>query len=191
MSSPSPFALARAEHVGSLLRPPELLEGRAHYEAGRWSRDQLTAAENRAILHVLDQQRQAGFEILTDGEFRRFSWLTSIQEAVEGFASEHVMEQWSGAGAPTAQRYSVRMVGGKLRQTAPLNLHEARFLQQHAPGQYKICIPSPAMYMFVAYQAGLTDQFYPHRRDLVAEVQSILVGEVEALAAAGAPYIQI
>ena len=101
------------------------------------------------------------------------------------------MEQWSGAGAPTAQRYSVRMVGGKLRQTAPLNLHEARFLQQHAPGQLKSAIPSPAMYMFVAYQPGLTDQFYPHRRDLVAEVQSILVGEVEALAAAGAPYIQI
>ena len=44
------------------------------------------------------------------------------------------MEQWSGAGAPTAQRYSVRMVGGTLRQTAPLNLHEARFLEQHAPG---------------------------------------------------------
>ncbi|HEY7063436.1 MAG TPA: cobalamin-independent methionine synthase II family protein [Chloroflexota bacterium] len=191
MQSPSRLALARAEHVGSLLRPPALLAARAAYEAGQLSREQLTAAEDRAILRVLDQQRQAGLEILTDGEYRRFSWLTSIQEAVEGFASEHVQEQWSGRDAPTTQRYSVRMVGGKLRQTAPLNLHEARFLEQHAPGQYKLCIPSPAMYMFVSYQPGLTDQYYPQRRDLVADVQAILVGEIDALAAAGVPYVQI
>src|SRR4051794_5482531 len=69
MPSHSRLALARAEHVGSLLRPPELLQARADFEAGRWSREQLTAAEDRAILHVLDQQRQAGLEILTDGEF--------------------------------------------------------------------------------------------------------------------------
>jgi 5-methyltetrahydropteroyltriglutamate--homocysteine methyltransferase len=93
MQPPSRLALARAEHVGSLLRPPALLSARAAFEAGALSRDQLTAAEDQAILHVLEQQRQAGCAILTDGEYRRFSWLTSIQDAVEGFASEHVQEQ--------------------------------------------------------------------------------------------------
>ena len=75
----------RAEQVGSLLRPPALLEARAAHEAGRISADELRQAEDRAILEALEQQRQAGMDVLVDGEYRRFSFMTDMVDAVEGF----------------------------------------------------------------------------------------------------------
>ena len=188
--SSSPLASLRAEHVGSLLRPAELLEARAAHAAGRLAAAELRAAEDRAILDALAWQRRAGFELLTDGEYRRYSWLTNLQAAVSGFVAEHVEQQWRGSGEGPPQ-FSAQMIGGRLRQTGPVYQHEATFLQAHAPGQFKITSPSPVMYLFVSYQPGLTDQFYPTAAELVADVQAILVGEIAALAAAGVPYIQI
>lgn len=186
----TPLKSLRAEHVGSLLRPPELLQARAAFAAGTLPAAELRAQEDRAILDALALQRQAGFELLTDGEYRRHSWLTCLQNAVTGFVADHVVQQWRGRGEGQLQ-FSAQMIGGKLQQTGRLHEHEASFLQTHAPGQFKITSPSPVMYMFVSYQPGLTDQVYPSRAELVADVQAIVVREIAALAAAGVPYIQI
>ena len=65
----------RADHVGSLLRPAELLEARASQQAGRQSLDQLRGIEDRAILQALEMQRQVGMDVFSDGEYRR-SWFS-------------------------------------------------------------------------------------------------------------------
>ena len=80
----------RAEHVGSLLRPPELLQARAAHAEGRIALDQLRAAEDCAVLQVLGKQRELGLDVVTDGEMRRGSWLTDMADAVEGFVSDRV-----------------------------------------------------------------------------------------------------
>src|ERR687886_713799 len=103
MTALPPLASLRAEHVGSLLRPPELLEARAAHAAGGLPEAELRAAEDRAILGALDLQRQAGFELLTDGEYRRYSWLTNLQNAATGFVADHVQEQWRGSAARPPQ----------------------------------------------------------------------------------------
>src|ERR1700712_4247543 len=64
----------RADHVGSLLRPPELLEARERHQAGGIGDDELKAAEDRAIADVVAMQRDVGLQSATDGEFRRASW---------------------------------------------------------------------------------------------------------------------
>ena len=61
----------RAEHIGSLKRPEDLLELRRDYEDGKCTADQLRAAEDRAIKDVVAMQRRAGIRSITDGEFRR------------------------------------------------------------------------------------------------------------------------
>ena len=61
----------RADHVGSFLRPPELLDARVAHAEGRIGDDQLRAAEDRAILTVLELQRQIGVDVYSDGEYRR------------------------------------------------------------------------------------------------------------------------
>jgi 5-methyltetrahydropteroyltriglutamate--homocysteine methyltransferase len=64
----------RADHVGSLLRPPELLKARADHQAGRLSAAELRAAEDRAIRDAVILQRDLGLQGITDGEMRRGSW---------------------------------------------------------------------------------------------------------------------
>src|SRR6516162_11176887 len=88
----------RAEQVGSLLRPPELLEARAAYGQVRISLDEIQAAEDEAILAALEKQRSIGIDVLSDGEMRRGSWLTDMADAVEGFVQEKVILDWKGPG---------------------------------------------------------------------------------------------
>src|SRR6266487_2243450 len=64
----------RGDHVGSLLRPPELLKARDDFAAGRISAEELRAAEDDAIREVVAMQREVGLQSATDGEFRRASW---------------------------------------------------------------------------------------------------------------------
>src|SRR5260370_17943563 len=64
----------RADHVGSLLRPPELLRAREDFSAGRISADELRGIEDTAIREVVRMQREAGLRSATDGELRRESW---------------------------------------------------------------------------------------------------------------------
>src|ERR1700724_1114858 len=64
----------RADHVGSLLRPPELLRARSEHQAGRLSSEELRRIEDAAIRDAVRMQQEIGLEGVTDGEFRRGSW---------------------------------------------------------------------------------------------------------------------
>src|SRR5580658_9102479 len=64
----------RADHVGSLLRPPLLLQARDDYAAARISAEELHAVEDQAIRDVAAMQEEVGLQSVTDGEFRRASW---------------------------------------------------------------------------------------------------------------------
>ena len=74
----------RADHVGSLLRPPELLDARARHKAGELDDDGLRRAEDTAIRDVVALQREAGVRAATDGEFRRTSWHMDFIYQLEG-----------------------------------------------------------------------------------------------------------
>src|SRR6266508_722892 len=74
----------RAEHVGSLLRPPELLAAREAYAQGRLSRAQLSEREDRAALAAIELQRDAGIEVFTEGEVRRGRFMAGLMEALGG-----------------------------------------------------------------------------------------------------------
>jgi methionine synthase II (cobalamin-independent) len=78
----------RADHVGSLLRPPELLQARAAYEQGHITLEQLCQSEDRAILHALELQRQVGLDLVTDGEYRRAEFRSVFDQAVEGLRED-------------------------------------------------------------------------------------------------------
>lgn len=176
----------RADHVGSLLRPQELLQARAS-GAGP---DALKQAEDQAILQALDLQRQAGLDVFTDGEYRRGTWLGDMADAVEGFEPASVMLEWHGPGGG-AEPSTSHIVGSKLRQKHRLTEHEASFLQEHAPGPWKMTMPAPSVFQLSSFQAGTTDKAYPTRWDLLQEISGIVKREVEALIDDGCSYIQL
>ncbi len=179
----------RADQVGSLLRPPELLAARTACNEGRISPEQLRLAEDDAIRDALRHQRDTGIDIYTDGEMRRSSWLSDMAEAVDGFVPESVALDWKGPGGKI-EASTAQVAGGKLRKRGKLAGHELMFLKGSAGGPFKITLPAASNFMVSSYKEHITDKFYPCREDLLADVVDIMQDEVAWLEAEGAPYIQ-
>src|ERR1700710_608143 len=74
---------AHADHVGSLLRPPELLDARAKLAAGELDPPAFKALEDRAVIDVIRLQEDAGLPVVTDGQFRRESFQSELVAAVD------------------------------------------------------------------------------------------------------------
>src|SRR5580704_3358573 len=121
----------RADHVGSLLRPPELLQARTEYSQGRTALDALRAAEDCAIADAIQKQREIGLDIVSDGEMRRASWLTDMADAVEGFVPDKVTLEWKGPGGG-AEGSTAQAAGAKLKKLRKLTGHELPLLKRAA-----------------------------------------------------------
>ncbi len=179
----------RAEQVGSLLRPPELLRARAAHAEGRQKLEELRAEEDRAIRQALEKQRQLGLDVLTDGEMRRGSWLTDMADAVDGFVSQRVALEWKGPGGGV-EGSTANAVGAKLRKVRKMTGHEAPFLKKFAEGPFKVTLPAPSNFMLASYKAGITEKFYPTHADLLKDLAAIVRDDVAWLIAEGVQYIQ-
>jgi 5-methyltetrahydropteroyltriglutamate--homocysteine methyltransferase len=179
----------RAEHVGSLLRPPELLRARTAHGEGRLPAAELRFLEDLAIQEAIQKQRDIGLDILSDGEMRRGSWLTDMADAVDGFVRQKVMLDWKGPGGGL-EASSANAVGAKLRKARKLTGHELPHLQALAPGEFKITLPAPSNFMLASYKPGLTDPFYPTHADLLRDLVEIVRDDIQWLVAEGVTYIQ-
>lgn len=182
----------RADQIGSLLRPAALLDARDAFAAGRLDAAGLRAAQDAAVLEVLALQREAGVDIYTDGEMRRDSWQAGIAAAVDGFQKEYPVEETRRPDG-TAARFIVhrKAVEGKLRQHGRIAGDDASFLRDHAPGPFKITMPSPSYVARTSWSADRSAAAYPSRDDLHADLTAIARGELEALVSDGASYLQL
>jgi 5-methyltetrahydropteroyltriglutamate--homocysteine methyltransferase len=180
----------RADQVGSLLRPPELLAAREAHAAGRLTLEQLREVEDEAILAALEMQRAAGINVFTDGELRRRAWMSDLADAVEGFTPGHVELEWRGPGGGV-EHSQAQVAGARLRQTRRLTAHEVDFLKRHAPGPFKMTVPAPSTFLHAGFQPGVTDRAYPTRAALARDIAKIIRGELLALAEEGVPYLQL
>jgi 5-methyltetrahydropteroyltriglutamate--homocysteine methyltransferase len=180
----------RADHVGSFLRPAELLRAR---EDPGVTPDRLRTLEDRAILRVLDRQRELGFQIFTDGELRRNNFMSDFTDAVTGFdMGDAVARAWRGAGPDAgAVRNVTGIVTAKLEQTRRLTAHEVAFMKRHSPGAIKMTLPSANQFPAIAYKRGVSERAYASHSEFLADVVAIVKAEVQALAADGVHYIQI
>ena len=96
------MATYRADHVGSFLRPPELLEARTAHAEGRLDDAGLRQKEDAAILTMLELERQIGIDVYSDGEYRRGMWITGLPAAVDGFGAGAMLniKNWRGRPLP-------------------------------------------------------------------------------------------
>src|SRR5437016_11445716 len=123
----------RADHIGSLLRPAELLQARSDKQMGH---GQLRALEDKHILRLLQRQKDLGLKIFTDGELRRLNFMSDFNDAVEGIdESDNLLRSWQAGGAGTSQPSRVPgIVTGKVKQARRLTQHEVAFMKHHSPG---------------------------------------------------------
>ena len=187
----------RADNIGSLLRPQELLEARAAYREGKLDREQLRDIEDRSILKALEMQKAAGVQIFTDGEYRRDIFTADLTQALEGLipGKTTVSFEWRGPGSELARQSKEGnlqfVVGAKLRKKGRFTPGEAPFLKQHAPGPFKVCTPAAMQHAVSRYRPGVTDKFYPTIYDMLEDLARIMRDEVQALIDEGASYIQL
>ena len=100
-----------------------------------------------------------GLDVFTDGEFRRDSWQTNFMQAVEGFAKEYpTLEVTLPGGARTKIHMHSKAVEGPLVVRERLAQVDSAFLAKHAPGAYKITIPSPSFIAFMGFRSGKTER---------------------------------
>ncbi|MBI2760168.1 MAG: cobalamin-independent methionine synthase II family protein [Chloroflexi bacterium] len=190
----------RADQVGSLLRPPDVLKAHIDYRAGSISLEQLRRIEDVGILIALKLQQEVGIDVFTDGEYRRGGWASDFNDAVEGYVPgpPPVTMQWrlgAGEAAPPVTALGARagsmVVGEKLRQVRRMTGHESGFLKQHAPGPFKVTLPAASYVVARGFKPGITEAAYPTRAALLEDVIGIVRAEIAALIAEGVPYIQI
>jgi 5-methyltetrahydropteroyltriglutamate--homocysteine methyltransferase len=195
----------RADHVGSLLRPPELLQARSEQAEGRMSLEDLRKLEDKCILDALAMQRGTRISVVSDGEYRRASWSEAWTRVLAPFrvpvpaelAPAFTISRWRGRGedliasqSATAPRTAV---GKKIvpEQVDRLTGHEVGFLKENAGAPFKITMPGVGQFGPNAWQDGVTDKAYSDRHELYADMVQIMRRELIALIDEGVPYIQL
>jgi len=181
----------RADHVGSFLRPTELITARKNGDPD------LTSLEDRAILALLQRQKDAGLTIFTDGEFRRGGFMGDFNDSVDGLDNaEMIARDWKMQSGSSLTTTAIKnrlpgVVVEKIRQKRRLTAHEVAFLKAHSPGDIKMTLPTPNQFPAIAYKKGLSEGAYATYSEFLWDIMPIFQREVAALIAEGIPYIQI
>jgi len=187
----------RADVVGSLLRPPELLEARARYAVGEIPAPEFKRIEDRAVDWAVSLQERAGLPVVTDGEMRRESFQSQLVEAVEGF-SGHTIDAWlwgdwhgdARVGDKKMDRPPELGVVGKLRRRRHLSVEEFVYARARTDRVVKVTLPSPSMYANL-WSPEVSREAYPTLDGFLEDVAEILREEVDELVRLGAEYVQL
>jgi len=181
----------RADHVGSLLRPPHLKEARARFQRNEITRDQLRAIEDDAIRDVIRKQEAVGLQSITDGEFRRTFFHIDFLQRLEGVAVSggiavnfHTRDGVIDFAPPRIT------VTGKLRHVEDIQTADFTFLKSVATKTPKVTIPSPTMVHFRGGRKGIDITAYPELDEFFEDLAEAYRQEVASLYTAGCRYIQ-
>jgi 5-methyltetrahydropteroyltriglutamate--homocysteine methyltransferase len=184
----------RADHVGSLLRPPELLRAREEFAAGRSTAEQLRAVEDESIRAAVEMQRAAGLLSATDGEFRRASWhmdfiygLGGIERAPGDLKVQFQNEEGQIEFTPAAIH-----IGAKVHLREPIFAADFEFLSSVVADGVtpKLTIPSPSMVHYRGGRAAIDPDVYADLDEFWVDLTAAYADQVKAMAELGCRYLQ-
>ena len=210
----------RADQVGSLLRPPELLKARSDFENGLITAQALRLAEDQAIAKTAQLQEACGFEVVVDGEFRRENWWIDFVRGLSGveiqdgkveqafIAPADQVQAQAQAQAPAKAQAHVHeedcdhdhewkyvpknvLTTGKLSLPQAITVHDYQHLQSVTQKTAKVTIPSPTRLHFHGGRDAVSKQAYPDIDAFFEDVTRVYREEISALERAGCRYIQI
>jgi 5-methyltetrahydropteroyltriglutamate--homocysteine methyltransferase len=179
----------RAEHVGSLLRPPALKEARRRFAAGELDAAGLAAVEDREIERVIAKQEALGLYGITDGEFRRSWWHLDFLWGLDG-VEKHVLEQGVAFAGARSRREGVA-VTGKIGFSGHPMLEHFAFLKAHTKRTPKVTIPAPSALYGRPVPPPIDPRVYPDRAEMLEDLGEAYRAAVRAFADAGCRYLQL
>lgn len=197
----SPRTPARSDHVGSLLRPPQLLAevhriyGRGHTslheEERAKDRGRLHELEDEAIRAAVQRQIDAGLDVLTDGEFRRFLFTNSFYDAVEGLEPNTHPLSFYGDDGSVVEHPGPALVADRLRKIDSPAAREAEFLASITDRPFKVTFPAASWFCFQSLRApALQTGVYESSEQVLADTLQILSELASDAVNAGASCLQ-
>ena len=183
----------RADHVGSLLRPPALLQARADYDAGKIDAEALRAAEDDAIRDAVRKQEETGLRSATDGEFRRASWHMDFIYQLDGITHEagHIAVKFHNADGDVEFTPAALHIEGKLGVSKTIFGDAFSFLQESVTTNVpKLTIPSPSMVHYRGGKAAIDPAVYPDLDAFWADLTAAYTEQVRRLGELGCTYLQ-
>ena len=184
----------RADHVGSLLRPPSVLAARADFSAGRGTAEDLRRVEDDAIRAVVAMQEEVGLQTATDGEFRRGSWHMDFIYRLAGIApgSEQMAVHFHNPSGALDFTAPALRVEGQVGLDEPIFAADFAFLQSATTtATAKLTIPSPSMVHYRGGPAAIDPAVYPDIEEFWADLSAAYAAEIGALGRQGCTYLQL
>src|SRR5687768_7570095 len=183
----------RADHVGSLLRPPQLLKARQDFAEGRIDADELRAIEDDAIREVVRKQEDVGLQSATDGEFRRESWHMDFIYQLDGITKEagHIAVKFFNEEGSVEFTPAALHVDGRLGVSKTIFGDHFAFLQDTVRTAVpKLTIPSPSMVHYRGGKAAVDPMVYPDLDAFWADLTAAYREQVRRLGELGCTYLQ-
>jgi methionine synthase II (cobalamin-independent) len=184
----------RADHVGSLLRPKELLDARAAAAEGRLDAAGLRAAEDAAIRDVVALQERLGLQSATDGEFRRTSWHMDFIYQLRGVSQtdEKIAVHFRNAQGDLDFSSAALKIDGRVGLDEPIFADDFAFLKSTVTtATPKLTIPSPSMVHYRGGPAAIDKNIYPDEDAFWDDLSTAYAKQVQAMAERGCTYLQL
>ncbi len=182
----------RADHVGSLLRPSWLIDARKDFQAGKISHEELHKHEDRAVRAVVAMQEEIGLHSITDGEFRRQTYLSEFLnpigvELLPQKSDDLVYHDDHGGTVPATKA----VVDRRIKWKSSINVDAFAFLKSITRGTPKVTLPAPTQVHFFAGTTGISKTAYPDVEQFWDDMVAAYRAELQALGKAGCSYVQI
>jgi 5-methyltetrahydropteroyltriglutamate--homocysteine methyltransferase len=184
----------RADHVGSLLRPPQVVAARSDRAAGRITEGELRGIEDDAITDIVRMQENVGLQTATDGEFRRASWHMDFIYQLGGIApgSEQMAVHFRNAAGRLDFTAPALHVHGRVALDHPIFDRDFAYLQSRTTtATAKLTIPSPSMVHYRGGPAAIDPTVYPDIDEFWADLSAAYAVEIATLGRQGCTYLQL
>src|SRR5262245_53545113 len=198
--------IARADVVGSLLRPQYLLDARSGWRQGRVGEAEMHAAEDRAVSEAARLQEEAGLDAITDGEYRRFNFMATMgvrdarDACLKGFATVETDAGWlrlwrnpdgSDGGLVKTETGPRSLVVERIAPSRDAVAEEFPFAKGQAKrARVKLTYPAPSMHR-IAWEPEHSSAAYPTAREFLLDVRDHVRAVVKQLVDLGCDYVQL
>jgi 5-methyltetrahydropteroyltriglutamate--homocysteine methyltransferase len=180
----------RADHVGSLLRPPALRQAFRRRAGNEIGADQFVRIQDDCVRNAVRMQEAAGLEVVTDGEFRRGSYWGRFVERTEGLEVRAALLKFRDDHGHEVD-FTAPYATAPLRRTEPLALDEFIFLRGVATATAKITLPAPSTMHFLRFADFADPSAYADVDRFFADLVAVFAQEIADLVQAGCRYVQL
>lgn len=183
-----------ADHVGSYLRPVQLVETRRRYSLGEVDFEELRSVEDGCIRELVSKQESVGLQGITDGEYRRAFFHIDFLEQLDGVTIEEgrFLARFKKDDGTEMEFVPQNIqISGKILHSAPIQGQDFDFLKSTVTRTPKVTIPSPSMLHFRGGRNAISATVYPDLEEFYSDLAAAYRSELADLATRGCRYLQM